>query len=99
MICSRCGNLIVEDRFMDWSARWRCLKCSHVEDSASVQSYLEHHKKVSFFNKLSSNGPEPNYHDTEVHLGSESFVGPHITFPRPAVIRSNSAIRRNSKLS
>ena len=29
MICSHCGDLLVEDRFMDWAARWRCLKCGH----------------------------------------------------------------------
>jgi hypothetical protein len=38
MICSRCGDGLVEDRFMDWTARWRCFKCGHVQDSLSVQS-------------------------------------------------------------
>jgi hypothetical protein len=45
MICTHCGALLVEDRFMDWTARWRCLKCGHVADSASVESFLRHHKK------------------------------------------------------
>jgi uncharacterized Zn finger protein len=45
MICSRCGHLLVEDRFIEWTARWRCLKCGHVHDSASVKSYLASQKK------------------------------------------------------
>ena len=40
MICSQCGDLLVEDRFMDWTARRRCLKCGHGQDSDTVQPYL-----------------------------------------------------------
>jgi hypothetical protein len=70
MICSHCGDLLVEDRFMDWAARWRCLKCGHVEDSISVHSYLAHHEKALL---LKSTGPD--YSDEDVHLDSESFIG------------------------
>jgi hypothetical protein len=61
MICPRCHCLLVEDRFMDWTARWRCLKCGHVQDSLSVESYLKHQEKA-FFVKSS----EPDYLDEEV---------------------------------
>jgi hypothetical protein len=40
MICAHCGTLLVEDRFMEWTARWRCLKCGRVQDSVSVESHL-----------------------------------------------------------
>ena len=73
MICPRCGDLLMEDRFMDWSTRWRCLKCGHIQASASVQSYLEDLKKVSFLDKFFPESSEPNYRDEKVHLGSESF--------------------------
>lgn len=75
MICTRCGDLLVEDRFLDWSARWHCLKCGHVQDSMSVQSHLAGQKKAFLFKSA-----EPDYWDEEVHLGSESFVDPNITF-------------------
>ena len=68
MICSRCGDLLVEDRFMDWTARWRCLRCGHVQDSASVENHVACQKSA-----------EPDYCDEEVHLGSESFVDPDVT--------------------
>ena len=48
MICSRCGDLLVEDRFMDWAARWRCLKCGHVHDSISVENHLSTQRKDLF---------------------------------------------------
>ena len=73
MICSRCGALLVEDRFMDWTARWRCLKCGHVHDSNAVQTYLAHEEQAFL-----SKSVEPDYLDEEVHLGSESFVGPNV---------------------
>ena len=46
MICSRCGELLVEDRFMDWAARWRCMKCGQAYDSEHVQSHIvnEHNR-------------------------------------------------------
>jgi hypothetical protein len=74
MICPRCGDLLVEDRFMDWTARWRCLKCGHVQDSVSVQRYLKRQEKAFFLQSA-----EPDYFDEEVHLGSESFIGPDVT--------------------
>ena len=37
MTCSHCGNLIVEDRFLDWTARWRCLKHGHLQDPNNLQ--------------------------------------------------------------
>jgi len=86
----------MEDRFMDWSTRWRCLKCGHIQDSASVQSYLEDLKKVSFVDKFFPERSEPNYRDEEVHLGTESF-GAHLTSPS-IIVHPNSAPRRNSKL-
>ena len=61
MTCSHCGDLIVEDRFLDWMARWRCLKHGHVQDTNSMQHLLA--KKA-----LSSQGAEPEYLDEEVHL-------------------------------
>ena len=67
MICSRCGELLLEDRFMDWGARWRCLKCGEVYDSKSVQSHI-----VNEHNRLFD---QPEYCDDEVYLGLESFIG------------------------
>jgi hypothetical protein len=76
MICSRCRDLLVEDRFfMDWTARWRCVKCGHVQDSVSVQNYLSRQVK-----DLLLKSAEPDYWDEEVHLGSESFIGSEVTF-------------------
>ena len=74
MICSRCGALLVEDRFMDWTARWRCLKCGQVHDAASIQTHW-----VNEGNRLFPRSSEPDYYDEEVHLGSESFIGRHVT--------------------
>jgi hypothetical protein len=48
MICCHCGDLLVEDRFMDWAARWRCLKCGHVQDSISVENHLSTQRKDLF---------------------------------------------------
>jgi hypothetical protein len=70
MICSRCGDGLVEDRFMDWTARWRCFKCGHVQDSLSVQSLPTRPEE-----SRAMTNAEPDYRDEEVHLGSESFVG------------------------
>ena len=38
MICSRCGVLLVEDRFVDWAARWRSLKCGNVQAVIEAES-------------------------------------------------------------
>ncbi len=48
MICCHCGDLLVEDRFMDWAARWRCLKCGHVQDSISVENHLSTQRQELF---------------------------------------------------
>ena len=66
MICSRCGELLVEDRFMDWAARWRCMKCGEVDDSQKVQSQI-----VNTHTRLCT---QPEYCDDEVYLGVESFI-------------------------
>jgi hypothetical protein len=73
MICPHCGTLLVEDRFMDWTARWRCLRCGYVQDSLSVERCLARQKEG-----LLLKSAEPDYWDEEVHLGSESFVGPEV---------------------
>jgi len=92
MICTRCGKLVVEDRFMDWTARWRCLKCGHIEDSASVQSFLEHQKHLTFLQKLCLKSAEPNSFDEQIYVGSESSVG-----PRPPAVHSTDTLHHNSK--
>jgi len=74
MICTQCGALLVEDRFMDWTARWRCLKCGHVQDSLGGQNLPLRQEKSRTIATA-----EPDYWDEEVHLGSESFVGLNIT--------------------
>lgn len=101
MICSRCGDLLVEDRFMDWTARWRCLRCGHVQDSLSVQSYLKHQERALFVKSS-----EPDYSDEEVHLGSESFVGVDVTSrclrsadERSLTAKSKATRRSGPKLS
>ena len=74
MICPRCGDGLVEDRFMDWTARWRCLECGHVQDSLSVEGLPMGQEKGRVIETA-----EPNYWDEEVHLGSESFIGLSVT--------------------
>lgn len=69
MICTQCGAILIEDRFMEWTARWRCLECGHLSDTASVESFLMHH------NKEARPTAESDYWDEEVHLGPESFIG------------------------
>ena len=71
MICSHCGGLLIEDRFLDWTTRWRCLKCGRAQDSMTTNSPLSV-RPVGF------ESAEPDYRDEEVHLGSESFVRSHI---------------------
>ena len=63
MICSRCGELLLEDRFMDWAARWRCMKCGEVYDSKNVQNHI-----VNEHNRLFTRSCEPEYFDDELHL-------------------------------
>ena len=71
MICSRCGELLLEDRFMVSAARWCCKKCGQVHDSKNVHTHI-----VNEHNRLFPRSSEPEYFDEEVHLGSESFLGP-----------------------
>jgi phage FluMu protein Com len=73
MICRRCGDLLVEDRFLDWTARWRCLKCGHIQDSASVQSYLEHQKKISFLKGFFLKSAEPNHFEEDAESSSRTI--------------------------
>ena len=65
MTCSRCGDLIVEDRFLEWTARWRCLKHGHLQDTNSVQRFLGCHEKT-----LLSQGGETQYLEEEVNLSA-----------------------------
>jgi hypothetical protein len=91
MICSRCGDILVEDRFMDWTARWRCLKCGHVQDSLSVQSFLMREGRAV-------ETAEPDYWDEEVHLGSETFVGLNIAYHyHRAAARNNRPNHKTAK--
>ncbi len=91
MICSRCGDRLVEDRFMDWAARWRCLKCGHVQDSLSAQGNPTRQEQG-----IAVETTEPEYFDEEVHLGSESFVGLNVTYRyHPAAVQTN---RDNQKV-
>jgi hypothetical protein len=46
MICSRCGVLLLEDRFMDWAARWRCLKCGNVQAVIEVENAVRLRTKL-----------------------------------------------------
>jgi hypothetical protein len=70
MICSHCGAVLVEDRFMEWTARWRCLKCGHVHDSVSVENHLASHRADLVLS---------DYWNEEAHFGPESFVRPEVT--------------------
>jgi hypothetical protein len=74
MICSCCGALVVEDRFMDWAARWRCLGCGNVKDVIEAESSLSQ-RQANFA------GYELDYCDDEVHLGWESLVRTQFTAP------------------
>jgi hypothetical protein len=74
MICSSCGALLVEDRFMDWATRWRCLKCGHVPDTLSVERFLARQEENLLFPSA-----EPDYLDEEVHLSAESIIRPEVT--------------------
>jgi hypothetical protein len=92
MICSCCGNPLVEDRFMDWPARWRCLNCSRVQSSMKVRIKAARKEKASF-------SAEPDYCDEEVHLGSESFIGAEVTSlasTAPDVMRRRNAGRSDT---
>jgi hypothetical protein len=66
MICSSCAAPLVEDRFMDWAARWRCLKCGNVQE-IKAQSAVTQRKAELAYDEL-----DPC--DDNVHLGWESLV-------------------------
>ena len=74
MICLRCGALVVEDRFMDWTARWRCLECGNVQRGIEAETSLNQ-CQTDFADY------ELDYCDDEVHLGWESLVRTQITAP------------------
>jgi uncharacterized Zn finger protein len=77
MTCSRCSDLTVEDHFLDfegsygqmWAARWRCVNCGGVHDSA-----IELNRLVQQKQGLALPTGEPDYQDDEVHLGAESMI-------------------------
>ena len=69
MICAHCGTLLVEDRFMDWTARWRCLKCGRVQDSVSVENHLARQREHVLREDVL-----PDYLNEEARVGSESIV-------------------------
>ena len=66
MICSRCGELLLEDRFMNWAARWLFMKWCNFHDAKTCKSNIVN-KKTRLFPRSS----EPNYSDEEVHHGSD----------------------------
>jgi hypothetical protein len=72
MICTQCGDLIVEDRFMDWSARWRCLRCGSAQP-ASGPGPRSDQRRANYADY------ELDFCDDEVHLGWESLVRTQIT--------------------
>jgi len=71
MICPHCGTLLVEDRFMDWTARWRCLKCGRVQDSVSVESHLARQREHVLRRDVL-----PDCLNEEARVGSESIIRP-----------------------
>jgi len=71
MICAHCGTLLVEDRFMDWTARWRCLKCGRAQDSLSVEKHLARQREHVLREDVL-----PDYLNEEARVGSESIVRP-----------------------
>lgn len=73
MICAHCGTLLVEDRFMDWTARWRCLKCGRVQDSVSVENHLARQREHVLREDVL-----PDYLDEEGRFDSESMVRPGV---------------------
>lgn len=70
MICSQCGALLVEHRFMDGTARWRCVKCGHIHHSASVENHLACQRPDFVLS---------DYLNEEAHFGSASFVRPEVS--------------------
>lgn len=85
MICAHCGTLLVEDRFMEWTARWRCLKCGRVQDSVSVESHLARQREHVL--------------NEEARVGSESIIRPDANqqcLPRRDQRKSHQ-LRRNMK--
>ena len=71
MICAHCGTLLVEDRFMDWAARWRCMKCGRVQDSVSVENHLARQRE-----QVLRENVLPDYLNEEARFDSESIVRP-----------------------
>ena len=94
MICAHCGALLVEDRFMDWTARWRCLKCGRIQDSVSVESHLARQR-----DHVLRRDVLPDCLNEEARIGSESIDRPDPTQqcqPRRDQRKSHQT-RRNMK--
>ena len=94
MICAHCGTLLVEDRFMDWTARWRCLKCGRAQDSVSVENHLVRQREHVLREDVL-----PDCLNEEARVGSESIVRPDATkqcLPRRDQRKSHQP-RRNMK--
>ena len=83
MTCSRCYGLVVEDRFKDWTARWRCMECGHVQNLVNEENHLAGKEKC-----LVRKSDEPDYQDEDVQLGLESFIGPDGK-PRTEIVGRN----------
>ena len=56
---------------MDWTARWRCLKCGRVQDSVSVESHLARQREHVLRRDVL-----PDCLNEEARVGSESIIRP-----------------------
>ena len=56
---------------MDWTARWRCLKCGRVQDSVSVESHLARQRAHVLRRDVL-----PDCLNEEARVGSESIIRP-----------------------
>jgi len=87
MTCSHCHGLIVEDRFRDWTARWRCVSCGHALDSPGVENLLARQQEDLLLKRAT-----PDYWDEDAHLDSESVAGPDA--PARCLQRADEPSRR-----
>jgi hypothetical protein len=60
---------------MEWTARWRCLKCGHVHDSVSVENHLASHRADLVLT---------DHWDEAAHFAMESIVRPEVTGRDPS---------------
>jgi len=56
---------------MDWTARWRCLKCGRIQDSVSVESHLARQREHVLRRDVL-----PDCLNEEARVGSESIIRP-----------------------